>query len=237
MKILYITGLIILFFVQSIEAQKDRKLIREGVREYEKEKYSNAEISFQKALDKNKNSYPADYNVGNSLYKQNKFKEAAEKFNDLSKKESASVNLSDVYHNLGNSFLQEKQYDKSIEAYKNSLRLKPGDEDTRYNLAYAMSMLKQQQQQQQNKDQNKDNKDNKDKDKKDDQKNDKQDQQKDQNKKEEQKNDQQQQQKDQLTKQEAEQILEAIQNQEKEVQEKVEREKAKAAKVYTEKDW
>jgi tetratricopeptide (TPR) repeat protein len=235
MRVFYLAGLISVFFVHSLEAQKDRKLIREGVREYEKEKYGNAEISFRKALDKNQKSYPADYNVGNSLYKQNKFKEASEKFTDLSKKDYSKEQLSDVYHNLGNSYMQEKQYDKSVEAYKNSLRLRPDDEDTRYNLAYALSMLKQQQQQQQNQ-----NKDKQDQDKKDDKNNDKQDEQKDQNKKEDQKQDkqqQQQQQKDQLTKQEAEQILEAIQNQEKKVQEKVEREKAKAAKVYTEKDW
>ena len=229
MKGLYLAGIVMLLFVQSLDAQKDRKLIREGVKEYEKEKYSNAEVSFRKALVKDQTSYPADYNVGNTLYKQNKFKEASEKFNELSKKESASVNLPDVYHNLGNSFLQEKQYDKSIEAYKNSLRLRPGDEDTRYNLAYALSKL---QQQQQNKDQKNDKKD---QDKKDDQKNDKQDQQKDQDEQDEKKDEQQP--KDQLTKQEAEQILEAIQNQEKEVMEKLKREKARAAKVYTEKDW
>ena len=232
MKEFCLTSLILLFFVSSLEAQKERKLIREGVREYEKEKYGNAEISFRKALDKNQNSYPADYNVGNSLYKQNKYKEASEKFGDLSKKDVNKEQLSDVYHNLGNSYLQGKQYDKSIEAYKNSLRLRPDDEDTRYNLAYALSMLKQQQQQQQNQSKN-----NQDQDKKDEQDNDKQDQQQKQDQKQDQQKQQQQEQKDQLTKQEAEQILEAIQNQEKMVQEKVERQKAKAAKVYTDKDW
>ena len=245
MKIFYIIGAFLILQNISVMAQKDRRLIREGVREYNKEKYGEAEISFKQALDQNEKSFPADYNVANSLYKQNKYKEAAEKYDLLSKKDAGKENLADVYHNLGNSFLEEKQYEKSIDAYKNSLKLRPQDEATRYNLAYAQAMLKKQQQQQDQKDNDqKDNKDKKDQDKKDDQKKDenkdqekKNDQEQDEKNKDQEKDQNEQQPENELTKQEVEQILEAIQNQEKDVKEKVEKEKARTGKASLQKDW
>jgi len=228
MKSLVVTFILSFTLIYPVFTQQERKLVRDGVREYEKNKFSEAEISFRKALDKNQDSYAAEYNIGNSLYKQNKYKEATEQFDDLRKKEPGNEGLADLYHNIGNSFLEQQQYDKSIEAYKNSLRLRPTDEETRYNLAYAMLKLKEQEQNQ---------------DKKNEQENKDQDQQQDQNKKEENKENQeqeqqqQQQQQDNLTKQEAEQILQAIQNQEKQVQEKVDLKKARAAKISNQKDW
>lgn len=228
---------VIFFFsiVFTSQSQQERKLIREGVKDYYKQKFSDAEVSFRKALDKNQNSFPADYNIGNSLYKQNKFKEAAGQFESLEKKEPGKKELADIYHNIGNSYFEQQQYEKSIEAYKNSLKLRPADEETRYNLAYALLKLKQQKQEQQRNNQNNKN-DQQDKNK--DQQNDKQDQQKDQEQNKENMNNQQQQQReDNLTKQEAEQILQAIQNQEKQVQEKVELKKTKAARIYNQKDW
>ncbi len=233
MKVNIIIGFLIIFNVSLLYSQQDRKLVREGVKEYNEKKYGDAEISFRKAFDKNKNSYPAEYNIANSIYKQNKYKESAEKYESLQQKEPDAEKLADVYHNLGNSFLKSQQYDKSIEAYKNSLRLRPDDNDTRYNLAYALSKLKQQQQQNQKSDKDQNKNDNKDQQNK---KN--QDQQKDQNNKDEKENQKEPQtQQNELTKREAEQLLEAIQNQEKQVQEKIDKEKAKSAKVSNDKDW
>jgi tetratricopeptide (TPR) repeat protein len=228
-----------LFFIYQAFPQQERKLIREGVKEYEKQKFSDAEISFRKALDENQKSFPADYNIGNSLYKQNKFKEAAGQYESLQDKEPGKKELADIYHNIGNSYFEQQQYDKSIEAYKNSLKLRPADEDTRYNLAYSLLKLKQQQQQQQNQ-QNNQNDKNDQQDKNGDQQKDqdqKKDQQKDQDQNNENQNEQDQQPKNDMTKQEAEQILQAIQNQEKQVQEKVDLKKAKSARANNQKDW
>ena len=241
MKTYYLTVLLLLLFLTSIEAQKDRRLNREGVKEYNREEYDKAEISFRKALDLNQKSFAADYNIANSLYKQKKYKDASEKYDSLSKKEPENVKMADIYHNLGNSLLEANQFDKSIEAYKNSLRLRPEDEDTRYNLAYAQAKLKQQQEQRnQNKDSDKkeDNKDDKKKDEQDQKNKPEQDQDKDRNNADDQKKEQDEQQKpNELTKHEAEQILEAIQNQEKEVKEKVDRKKALVGKSTLQKDW
>ena len=63
--------------------------------------------------------------------------------------------LAEIYHNVGNIGMQSKEYAKSVEAYKQSLRLNPKDDETRYNLALAQKLLHDQQQQQDDKKQDK----------------------------------------------------------------------------------
>jgi tetratricopeptide (TPR) repeat protein len=226
--VIFVCGLVIYF--KPALAQEERKLIREGIREYEKQKYSDAEIAFRKAHDKNEKSFPADFNTANSLYKQKKFQEAASEYQDLQKKGPDNDRMADLYHNIGNSFFEQQQYDKSIEAYKNSLKLRPSDENTRYNLAYALMKLREQQQNKQD--------DKSDRNNQDDQKKEDQQSKQNQDKNEQSKNDQElPREKNNITKQEAEQILQAIQNQEKEVNEKVEKNKTKAARDSNLKDW
>jgi hypothetical protein len=143
-----------------------------------------------------------------------------------------------AYYNLGNSLLQANKVKESIDAYKNSLKLKPGNKEAKYNLAYAQDLLKlQQQQQQQNKDNNKD-KDKKDQNK-DQKKNDKKDQDKQnpQNNNQDNQKQQQQQQEQGISKENAERLLNSIANDEKNVQEKVKLAKASKEKVRTVKNW
>jgi Tfp pilus assembly protein PilF len=236
-------------------AQNERKMVREGVKEFNNDKFSEAEVKFRKALDEKPGLYEAKYDIANSLYKQKKYEEAATEFEQLIQQNDDPEKRADLFHNLGNANLMAQQYDKGVEAYKNSLRLRPGDENTRYNLAYAQSKLKEQQKQKQD-NKNSDNKDkdqqNKDSKEQDQQNKDKQDQQ--QNKEQQDKKDQKEQQDQQnpkednkseqkektgqkMNKQEAEQMLNAIQNQEKEVKAKVDKKKAIARPVRSEKDW
>lgn len=247
--------LILLFFIplNSLFSQEERKIVRSGVKEYNNEKFAEAEVNFRKATDVKPGLFEAEYNIANSLYKQKKYEEAATEYDKLLQQNKDSKTRADLYHNLGNSQIMAQQFDKAIESYKNSLRLRPDDEDTRYNLSYALEKLKQQQQQQQ--DQNKD-QDKKDKEKKDQEKQDQQDQkdkdqqdQKDkeqQNKENQDKNKQQdnQQKKEdesaaepKISKEEAEQMLNAVQNQEKDVKEKMDKKKAVARPISSEKDW
>jgi tetratricopeptide (TPR) repeat protein len=227
-----------LIFSVAISAQTDKKFIRQGNREYGKNNFAESEISYRKAIDNNKNSPDAVFNIGDALYKQNKFEDAGKQFienanlNEDKKKKSAS------FYNLGNSMLQAKKLKESIDAYKNSLKLNPDFKEAKYNLAYAQDMLEQQQQQQQQ--QNKDNQDqNKEDNKKDQQKQDdkNQEQQKDQNKKDQQDKQQQQQQEQGISKDDAQRLLNALANDEKNVQEKVKLAKAAKAKVKTVKNW
>ena len=226
-------------------AQKEKKYIHKGNQLYQEKKYAEAEASYRESVDKSKASVEGNFNLGDALYKQKKFDNAAQKFTDIASSSENKAVKAKAYHNLGNSLLESKKLEESIEAYKKSLINNPKDDETRYNLAYAQEKLKQQQQQQ-NKDKNKD-KNKKDQDKKD---QDKKDQNKDQNKdnKDQQNKDKQDQDKkdqkdgqqpqpDKLSKEDAERMLEALKNEEKNTQDKLKNKKAKGVKGRIVKDW
>ena len=127
----------------AVSAQKaERKNVREGNKLYESEKYTESEIAYRKSLEVNPRSTEGTYNLGNSLYKQGKFPEAAEQYQLIAGQGEKMVatpegkaRLSEVYHNMGNIFMQNKDYGKAVEVYKQSLRLNPKDDETRYNFA------------------------------------------------------------------------------------------------------
>lgn len=245
-------------------AQQERKFIREGNELFEKQDFEKAEVEYRKAADKKADSFEAAFNMADALYKQKKYDEALQQFSALAKEEKNKERLGEIFHNIGNTLLAMEKTDESIEAYKESLRNRPDAEETKYNLEFARYQQQQQQNEDQNKDdqnqdnqdQNKDqnkeqdqqNKDQKDQDQQKDQQNkDQQDQQKDQNKDQnkdgqnkDQQDQQQQPQQGKISKEDAERLLEALQNDEKNVQEKVQKQKAqeqKAKKMKIEKDW
>ena len=225
-----------LWYSCSLFSQADRKFIRQGNREYEKEKYSESEISYRRAIDKNKSSSDAVFNSGDALYRQKKFEDAGKQFIESHRMNEDKDKKSTSLYNLGNSLLMADKLTESIDAYKNSLKLNPGNMEAKYNLAYAQDLLKKQEQQQQQQQQNKDNQDqNKDQEKQKDKNKDQDQQQKDQQKQDE--NRQQQQQQQEMSKEDAERLLNAIANDEKNVQEKVKLAKAAKARVKTLKNW
>ena len=240
-KIISLVILMVLMLSESVNAQSDKKFLRQGNREYEKNKFSESEISYRKAIDKNKRSPDAVFNIGDALYKQNKFEDAGKQFveninmNDAKDKKSAGL------FNLGNSLLKANKVQESIEAYKGSLKLQPDNSKAKFNLAYAQDMLKQQEdqkKQQQDKEKQDKNKDKNKQDQKKDQKdqnNDNKDQQ--QNEKKDQDKQQQQEQKQGISKDDAQRLLNALANEEKNVQEKVKLAKAAKEKVRTVKNW
>ncbi len=208
-------------------AQKERKLIREGNAFYEKGKYKEAEMNYRKALDADKNSTHGLFNLGDAVYQQGNFEESSKIFGNLAGSNLPTTDKANVFHNLGNSLLEAKEYEKSILAYQNSLLNNPSDKDTKYNLEYAKLMMKKQQQQQkkqqQKKDQQKqDKKDQKKNEQNKDQKSDKKDQQ-DQSKK--------------ISKEDADRMLEAMKKDEKKTLQKLKKDKAKVQQVLIEKDW
>ena len=251
--ILIILNSIIISFAFS----QEKKFIRQGNNSYEDSDFEESELKYRKALEKRSTSFDAAFNLGDALFKQEKFEEASKQFENLSVSENNKEDIAKAYHNLGNSLLQTKdeqgqpKLEEAVEAYKNALRNNPKDNETRFNLAQAQKLLKQQQEQQKqnkdNKDQNKDDKkDKKDQDKKDDKKDenkdkkDKEDEQKDKqdeknkDQKDQKKEDQKQQ---QIPKEKAEQMLKALENDEKDLQKKMKMQKAKGKKVNVEKDW
>lgn len=264
----------LLFNVYLADAQVDRREVRKGNKHFSKENYQEAEIDYKKALVKDSTSLAAQFNLANTYYKLENFPQAQEVITAIGDTIANAKNSSDIYHNLGNVYLKQKQYQQAIEEYKNSLRRNPDDMETKSNLAYAQKMLQNQQNQQnndqnddqnndQNNDQNQnnqnqdnnenqddqkdqnDNQNNDDQDKNDQQNNDQnndqnKDQNNDQNNNNPPKSDQQQNQGQQpkITPQAAQQMLQAIEDKERDTQEKVKKEKALMMKSkQKEKNW
>ncbi|GBD90828.1 tetratricopeptide repeat protein [bacterium BMS3Abin04] len=236
---IFIFGLIDMTFAQST-----RSLINKGVDLYEKKKYSDSEVDFKKGIENDAESFEGYFNLGDALYKQGRYNEALEalkKSYSLAKTDRQKEN---VYYNVGNTLLKAKKYAESIDAYKNALKINPKDLDAKYNLSYALQMMKNQKNKNKNnKNKNKNNKNNKDKNqqnKQDRNKKDKQ-KQKQNQKNDKKKNDQQKQKqqsqpkKDEISKSEANRILDALKNNEAEIQKQIRKRKGKVRK--TDKDW
>ncbi len=230
----YIGMVLLLLIAVAASAQKaERDFIRKGNRFFKDSVFVNAEVDYRKALEVNPQSTVSMFNLGNTLAQQNKLKEAMEQYVGATKVEKDKSNLAQIYHNMGVILHSQKDYAKAVEAYKQSLRNNPKDNETRYNLALAQKMLKDQQNQDQNQDQNKDQN--------------KQDQQKDQDKQDQNKQDQQKNQDqqqppkpekkdDQMSKENAEQLLNSVMQDEKDVQDKVKKQQVLQG-GRLEKDW
>lgn len=225
----------------SLHGQEEREYIRKGNRLYRKSEFAGSEGMYRLAEEEGKSSGDAVFNLGDALYRQNRFGEAAEEFSRaVQTGEADSLRQADGFYNLGNSLLKEQKFSESINAYINSLKLNPDNIQAKYNLAYAQDQLKkQEEQQQQDQDQNQDQ--NQDKQDQQDQQNKDQDDNKDQEQK--QQDDQQQQQQEQqqqqssMSREDAKRLLDALAANEKETQEKVQREKAAGARVRVIKNW
>lgn len=229
-KYILLAGLLISFV--GVSAQKaERDYIRKGNRAFKDSTFVDAEVFYRKALEVNPKSTVSMYNLGNALSYQSKLKEAMEQYTAAAKVEKSKSKLAQIYHNMGVIFQSAKDYASAVQAYKLSLRNNPKDDQTRYNLALAMKLLKDQQKNQQNQDKNQD------KDKKQDQNQDK----KNDPKKDKQKDNQQQppkpQKKDsQMSKENAEQLLNSVMQDEKNTQDKVKKQQViQGGRL--EKDW
>lgn len=211
-------------------AQQEMRHVIRGNRDYRHERYDKAELNYRRGIDANSHSFQSEYNLGNALFRQEKYPEAAEAFSrslshldkDNQKDQEA---YADACHNLGNALFAQQQYDKAVAAYAQSLRCRPKDDETRYNLAKSLEMLKQQQQNQNQQQQNE---------------NQDQQQQQQQNENEnqdQQQQEQQQQQQDEskMDKETAEQILQALEQDEQDTQEKMQR--VQGSKKRVEKNW
>lgn len=227
----YIGLFFLLTAAMSLHAQKaERDLIRKGNRMYNDSVYEQAEINYRKAMEVNPKSTVAMYNLANTLMQQNKLEEAMEQYAGVARVEKEKPNLAQIYHNMGVIFQSQKDYAKAIEAYKQSLRNNPKDDETRYNLALAQKLLKDQQQNQQNQNQQ-------------DQQNQKEKQEQQQNQQQNQNNNQQQQPPqqqqldNQMSKENAEQLLNSVMQDEKDVQDKVKKQQQVIQGNRLEKDW
>lgn len=219
----------LLISVSAFAQKAERDYIRKGNRAFKDSVYVDAEVDYRKALDANPQSTIARFNLGNTLLWQNKAQEAMNEFADAARIEKDKGRKAQIFHNMGVIFHSTKEYEKAIEMYKEALRNNPSDDETRYNLALAQKMLKDQQQNQQNQDQNQ----------QDQQQKQQQEQQQDQ---QQQQQDQQQQQQpeqkqDEMSKENAEQLLNSVMQDEQNTQDKVKKQQQVIQGSRLEKDW
>ena len=231
----------------AMSAQTDRKEVRSGNRQFRRENYKEAEISYRKALVKDSLSFAANYNLANVLYRGEHYDEAGKILETVREAAPASEYGADYFFNAGDIALAKKDYAAAVDAFKQSLLLNPGDLQAKENYIYARKMLENRQQNgggqdnQQNQDdqQNQDNQDNQDnhQDRNDNQQNQDQQNNQDQQDSQDGRNGQQPQ-PVKISPQQAQQMLKAMQAKEKETQDKVNREKAEALKSkQKEKNW
>lgn len=236
----YIFFLIIILTSAALP-QSMRELVNKGVDFYKEGRMTDAEVNFKKGIEKAPKNYIANFNLGDAYYKEQRFDEAIKSYQKALAESKTANQKAQVYHNIGNSLLKDKKIDESIEAYKQALKLNPGDAETKYNLSYALSQKNNQQNKKQNQDKNKNDKNNKDnknkQDNKGQNKNNQNGQNKNQNRQDQNKQDQQKQQQPQnrISKADAERILNALKNNEKDLQKKLRKINGKAVK--TDKDW
>lgn len=266
-QIFFLTAYIIGVLTLTAQEGEVINHIFDGNQQAESKKFNEAEMAYRRALSKAPEKPEALYNLGNTHFEEQDFDEAKQRYFQTQKFTENKFSKQQAFHNLGNVFMKQKDYAKAVEAYKNALRNNPEDEETRYNYALAKELLKKEQDQQnqdqqdqqnedeqKNKDQNQDQNKEGDKDKDSGQDNDEEqgDQgDKDEDKKEEgdQKKENQPQQGDQekeqpaqprkteLSPEQVKSLLEAMSNQEKKVQDKVNAEKVQGIPVRGQKDW
>ena len=218
--------------------------IRNGNKLYADSLFEKAEIEYRKALELNPKSVDAMYNLGNALFwqavnSQEKGDEALNQYSTAAKLETDKEKLAQIYHNIGTLLYSAQQYPQSVEAYKESLRNNPCDHETRYNLAKAMHMNKQQQQNQQDQQENQDQQQNQEEQQQQEQQQNQEQQQREQQEQQEQESQQQQTQQndEQISKENAEQILNALMQDEKDIQEKQKKMMQQQQGKTFDKDW
>ena len=230
--------LFILSFLMSIAsiAQNKKSFLRDGNKLYADSSYNEAEIQYRKSLEKDQDYFNASFNLADAVYKQERFEEASALFDALRDNAPTENDLAKVYHNLGNSLVKEQKLEEAIDAYKSALRINPKDEDTRHNLALSKQKKQEQENQEDKKDQEEQEEDKEGEDKKEQEQNKEQKEKENQEQNEEEQN-QPEEKKEEMSKEDAEKMLEAIQQQEKDLQKELQKKKVKGKRVKVLKDW
>ena len=103
----------------SVQLQrKARKFVREGNELYKQEKYTDASVSYQKALNNNGQYGKAAYNLGNALYQNKNYREAIPQYELKAKTAKDKDTKAEAYHNIGNAMMEMKDYQGAVNAIK-----------------------------------------------------------------------------------------------------------------------
>ncbi|HEX7344170.1 MAG TPA: tetratricopeptide repeat protein [bacterium] len=222
--------LILALLMPALSHASWRGQVRAGDKAYEKQKYDEALVKYLEALGAKGDSTLIKFDLGNVYQVQEKFGEAGQAFQN-SLQSPDSLTRANALYNIGNALFGDQKYAEAAQAYKSALKMHPDQKDYLHNLELALRLMKRPPQQQQNQQQNQDQKDQQKK--QDQQKQQGQDQQ--QQQQQDQQNQQQQMAAGQMSKEDAERLLNALQRDEKQVQENLR--KQQGVETGVEKDW
>ncbi len=148
MRILVTIGSLLLLLAGRVQAQSADMLVKKGNELYKKGDYTGAGKQYEKALDKDARNNKARFNLGNALQQEKHWADAEKAYDQVAGGADTSLRAN-AYYNKGLAFAREKKFPEAVDAFKQSLRFSPADDDTRENLQKAINEMKQQQQQQQ----------------------------------------------------------------------------------------
>ena len=143
-KLLYI--ILFLFAAAGAQAQQlpERSLVRKGNRQYNKGNYEQSIGRYEQALQAAPGQFEAIYNLGNALYKAERFDRAEQTMQQAAADSlRADTERAEAFYNLGNAQFKQQKYQEALESYKQSLRLNPSDMEAKYNYAYTKRLLDQ----------------------------------------------------------------------------------------------
>lgn len=153
MKRLFVILIFISLYIVSVKAQKEeRAFIRKANKEFNDSSYNQAEIFYRKALDVNPNSVEANFNLGNLFFHKEKYDDALKMYGKALESYKLNNNgegekrlISKIYYNSGVALHKQNKLEDAIKAYKEALKNNPQDNDAKYNLTLALNELKKQQ--------------------------------------------------------------------------------------------
>jgi len=270
--LLFLFGSSVSVWAQQVDKQKQKELkqsqelLRTANATMQKGDFPNAEAEYRESIALNPKEDTGKYNLGTAYYNSEMNASAMNRFKQAAAVADSKPDKHKAFHNLGNTFMNEKKYQEAVESYKNALRNNPKDEETRYNLALAKELLEDQQQDGGGDDNKEDQEDKKDQEQEQENENNKKDGEDGDEEKEDDKGDEKEDKEEgednedegkpdepkdkeeekkqppppqpgQLSPQQVKNLLEAMNNEEKKVQDKVNAKKEKGSKTKSEKDW
>jgi Ca-activated chloride channel family protein len=131
----------------SFSQDEVRKNTYKGNVFYHNSEFKDALYYYEKAVNESAFNFNANFNLGNTFFRLEEFDKAIEIYQKIADYTTDNQKKSKIYHNIGNAQLYNQKIDDAIESYKTALRSNSQDEETRYNLAYALDLKKQKEQQ------------------------------------------------------------------------------------------
>jgi Ca-activated chloride channel family protein len=124
---------------------------KEAVRLYKEGKTGEALSKWRDAQIENPDNVKLYYNIGNGLHEQKKYEEAFKEYEKSLGSKDSEVQQK-AYYNMGNTHYRMGKLLEAIEDYKKCLEISPDDEDAKYNIEFIKKKLEEQKKQKPEKD-------------------------------------------------------------------------------------